>query len=83
MKIIYTQDNGVVAIIHPTEEALALYGIKAIAQKDVPAGKPYRIIDASELPADRSQRNAWTVDDADLTDGVGAKSNEFPQEVQP
>lgn len=70
--IIYKQDNGVVAIIRPTSEALALYGIEAIAQKDVPAGKPYKIIDAGEIPADRSQRNIWTVDDADLTDGVGA-----------
>lgn len=81
--IIYKQDNGVVSIIRPTQEALALYGIEAIAQKDVPTGKPYKIIDASEIPADRSQRNAWTVDDADLTDGVGAESNVFPQEVQP
>ena len=77
--IIYKQDNGVVAIIRPTAEALAVYGIEAIAQKDVPAGKPYRIIDASEIPTDRSQRNAWTVDDADLTDGVGAESNTFPE----
>lgn len=81
--IIYKQDSGVVAIIRPTEEALALYGIEAIAAKDVPAGKPYKIIDAADVPTDRSQRNAWTVDDADLTDGVGAESNEFPQEVQP
>jgi len=76
--ILYKQDNGVVAIIRPTEEALAIYPIDIIAQKDVPAGKPYRIINASEIPADRSQRNAWTVDDAALTDGVGAESNEFP-----
>lgn len=80
--ILYKQDNGVVAIIRPTQEALALYGIEAIAQKDVPAGKPYKIIDASEIPADRSQRNAWTVGDADLTDGVGAQWSTFP-EVQP
>ena len=79
--IIYKQDNGVVAIVRPTEEALAHYGIDAIAQKDVPPGKPYKIIDASELPADRSQRNAWTVDDTDLTDGVGAEWNTF-DEVQ-
>lgn len=70
--IIYKQDNGVAAVVHPTEEAVALYGIGAIAQKDVPAGKPYKIIDASEIPADRSQRAGWTVDEADLTDGVGA-----------
>jgi hypothetical protein len=77
--IIYKQDNGVVAIIRPTEEALALYGIEAIAAKDVPAGKPYKIIDASEIPTDRSQRNAWTVDDADLTDGLGAEYDTFPE----
>ena len=77
--VIFKQDNGVAAIIRPTEEALAKYGIEAIAQKDVPAGKPYRIIDASEIPTDRSQRNAWTVDDADLTDGVGAESTTFPE----
>lgn len=80
--ILFKQDNGVVAIIRPTAEALAVYGIEAIAQKDVPAGKPYKIIDASDIPADRSQRNAWTADDADLTDGVGAEWDTFP-EVQP
>ena len=80
--ILYKQANGVVAIIRPTEEALAVYGIEAIAQKDVPAGKPFKIIDAADLPTDRSQRNAWTVDDADLTDGVGTEFNTFP-EVQP
>lgn len=75
--IIYKQDNGVVAIVRPTEEALAIYGIEAIAKKDVPAGKPYKIIDANEIPADRAQRDAWTVDEQDLTDGVGSESNEF------
>jgi len=75
--IIYKQDNGTVAVIRPTEEALAIYGINAIAKKDVPAGKPYKIIDASEIPTDRSMRNAWTVDEADLTDGVGATSSNF------
>lgn len=80
--IIYKQDNGVVSIVRPTEEAIALYGIDAIAAKDVPAGKPYKIVNASEIPSDRSQRNAWTVDEADLTDGVGAEYNTFP-ETQP
>ena len=74
--IIYKQDSGIVAVIHPTAEALALYGIAAIAQKDVPAGKPYKIINVSELPG-RDQRDQWTAADVDLTDGVGAISNEF------
>lgn len=70
--IIYKQDNGVVAVIYPTQEAIDALGIEAIAAKDVPTGKPYKIIDSADLPADRSQRNGWTVDEADLTDGVGA-----------
>lgn len=80
--IIYTNNAGGVAVIRPTEEALAKYGIEAIAQKDVPAGKPYKIIDASELPADRTHRAAWTVDDVDLTDGVGAAGNTFEESVK-
>lgn len=73
--IIYKTADGV-AVLYPTDDALALYGIEAIALKDVPAGLPFKIIDASELP-DRSQRNQWDVDEADLTDGVGGESNEF------
>lgn len=74
--ILFKNDDGGVSVIHPTAEALDTYGIEAIAQKDVPSGKPYKIIDASELP-DRSQRNQWDIDEADLTDGIGSESNEF------
>lgn len=76
--IIYKQDNGRLAVVRPTADALAAYGIDAIAQKDVPAGKPYKIMDESGLPADRSQRDGWTVSEAELSDGVGAESNTFP-----
>jgi hypothetical protein len=76
-RIIYNQDNGVVAVIIPTPEALERHGIQAIAIKDVPAGKPFKIVDAADIPSDRSDRDAWTVDEADLTDGIGGQSNEF------
>ena len=79
-RIIFLQDNGVVAVIIPTPEALEQHSIQAIAIKDVPAGKPFKIVDAADIPSDRSDRDAWTVDEADLTDGVGGLSNEF--EVQ-
>jgi hypothetical protein len=58
-RIIYNQDNGVVAVIIPTPEALEKYGIQAIAIKDVPAGKPYKIVDVADIPTDRTFRNAW------------------------
>lgn len=78
-RIIYKNDDGGVSVIIPTDEALAVYGIEAIAKKDVPFGKPYKIVDVADIPTDRSQRQAWEVDEADLTDGVGAESNTFDE----
>ena len=78
--IIYLQDNGIVAVCTPTEEALQQHGIMAIAIKDVPAGKPFKIVDADDLPTDAPQE-AWEIDEADVTDGIGGESNEFPEEV--
>jgi hypothetical protein len=79
-RIIYQTNEGGVAVIIPTPEALEQYGIEAIALKDVPAGKPFKIVDTADIPSDRTFRAAWEVDEAILTDGVGAESNSF-QEV--
>lgn len=73
--IIFQSDQGGVAVFHPAPAAIEQYDLAAIAGAVVPAGKPYKIIDAADLPADRSLRDAWTVDEADLTDGVGADYN--------
>lgn len=78
--IIYKQENGIPALVCPTEEAIASHSILAIAIKDVPAGKRFKIIDSSELPQDVPQE-AWLINEADLTDGVGGESSEFPQEA--
>jgi len=76
--IIYNQDNGIPAVIMPTQEALNSHGIMAIAIKDVPAGKLFKIIDAGDLQALQDYpQEAWIVDEANLTDGVGGNSNEF------
>ena len=69
-RIIYQTDNGGVAVITPWLESGLT--IEQIALKDVPFGKPFRIINVSDLPSDRSTRHLWTVDPALLTDGVGA-----------
>lgn len=68
-RIIYQNDNGGVAVIVPCDCGLT---IDQIAAKDVPTGKPYKIVDVADIPSDRSVRDAWAVDAADLTDGVGA-----------
>ena len=56
-RIIYPTDDGGVAVIVPAAECGL--SIEAIAAKDVPAGKPFRIVDVSDIPEDRTFRNAW------------------------
>jgi len=68
-RIIYKTDAGGVAIMTPADCGLT---IQEIAAKDVPTGKPYKIVDVADIPTDRQWRAEWTVDEADLTDGVGA-----------
>ena len=77
--IVYKNDAGGLSVIHPTPEALTLYGIDVIAQKDTPAGVRYAIIDADQLPTDRTFRAAWEVDEALLTDAIGAKFSSFEE----
>jgi hypothetical protein len=76
-RILYKTDDGV-AIIIPTPEALQEHTIEEIALKDVPHNKPFKIVNVSDIPSDRTFRSAWEVDESTLTDGVGAESNEFP-----
>jgi hypothetical protein len=55
-RIIYPNNEGGVSIIVPADCGLT---IEEIAAKDVPAGKPYKIVDVSEIPSDRRFRGAW------------------------
>ena len=70
-RIIYKNPDNSVSIIIPAPEALQSMTIEQIARKDVPTGLKYKIVDVSEIPSDREFRNAWTIDEAELTDGVG------------
>jgi hypothetical protein len=58
-RIIYPTDDGGVAIIVPAPEYLAEHTIEEIAAKDVPEGKPFKIVDVNDIPTDRTFRNAW------------------------
>lgn len=55
--IIYPTDEGGVAVIIPAPEC----GLKIeeIAAKDVPKGKPFKIVDVADIPSDRTFRAAW------------------------
>jgi hypothetical protein len=55
-RIIYPTDDGGVAVIIPADCGLT---IEQIAAKDIPEGKPYKIVDVADIPTDRTFRNAW------------------------
>jgi hypothetical protein len=66
-RIIYPNETGI-AVITPTGDL----SLEETALKDVPSGVKYKIIDSTDLPADRDFRNAWEFDFSNDFDGVGA-----------
>ena len=70
MKIIYKESNGNVCVITPSKAWS--HDMEVLAQKDVPTGLKYLIVEDSFVPTDRTFRNAWEISDDELTDGVGA-----------
>jgi hypothetical protein len=54
-RILFPNDGGGISILVPMESVEA-------AMKDIPLGKPYLIVDAADIPTDRTFRNAWTAD---------------------
>jgi hypothetical protein len=56
LRVIYPTDEGGVAVIIPADCGLT---IDEIAAKDVPEGKPYKIVDVGDIPSDRTFRDAW------------------------
>lgn len=61
--------------IGPADKQLS---VLHIGQKDVPAGAPFWIVDAADVPADRTFRDAWELDEAAMgvPDGYGGTYQE-------
>jgi hypothetical protein len=70
LRIIYPSDDGVAIIIPAPDCGLSA---EEIARKDVPAGVPYKIVDVSDIPSDRTFRAAWETQ-IDEPDGYGIGS---------
>lgn len=65
-RILFPSPEGGICVIVPTGEL----PIADVAQKDVPAGTPYLIVEDDVIPSDRSFRNAWEADFSN-PDGYG------------
>lgn len=81
MKIIYKNEDNSIGIITPSDEALSFATIEQIAEKDVPKDLPYKIVEDTNVPSDRTFREAWEWDSSIEPDGFGGESNEFDDEL--
>tara|TARA_Y100000310_G_C20610908_1_gene777932 strand:- start:1115 stop:1357 length:243 start_codon:yes stop_codon:yes gene_type:complete len=55
--VIYPNGDDGVSVLHPVSDCGLT--LEAIIEKDVPKGAPHEVIDKSDLPTDRTFRNAW------------------------
>lgn len=56
-RIIYPNDADGVAIVVPAPGIDQTEALRA-----VPAGRPYLVVDAADIPIDRTFRDAWSAD---------------------
>lgn len=71
--IIYPNIDGGISIVVPFDSA---FTVEEIALKDTPPGLPYKIINRSDIPNDRTFRSAWEADFSE-PDGYGLGHDEF------
>jgi hypothetical protein len=58
LRILYPLDDGGVAVVVPAPGAT----LERLLERAVPAGSPYLLVPVSEVPTDRTFRDAWTAD---------------------
>jgi hypothetical protein len=75
--IVYKQENGSVALVIPTQNALLSYTVMEIAVKDVPFGKPFKICNISDLP--NTPQEEWVIEDFEPITGI---KEDFPVEPE-
>ena len=72
MKNILIYNDPTVAVTNFVDN-LSVGKVHEQAQKMLKFGTLYRIGTTDEVPADRTFRDAWDIDDADLNDGIGGE----------
>jgi len=78
MVVIYKNSNNNVSVLIHSIELLSRYSLQSIALKDVPCGLPFWIVEDSEIPTDRTFRDAWEIpEEWGEPDGYGSPYSTF------
>jgi len=90
-RIVYKNPDNSVSILIPAKDCIdrlvaqtgdSRTALLLIADKDVPAGLPYWVVDTDTIPTDRTFREAWELPaDMPEPDGHGGDEFVFPEEV--
>jgi hypothetical protein len=73
-KIAYIHpETGLLAIVHPTGED----SLEDTIKMSVPPGLPYWFLDESDIPEDRSFRDAWELDAETMLNPDGVRDEEL------
>lgn len=57
-------------IVVPMDDAIAEYGLEAVIERSVPAGKDYIVTSKDELPQSRETRDKWVISNGRVIVGV-------------
>lgn len=81
MRIIFENLDKSIGILIPTQECVGIFGIEAIAKKDVPQNLPFWIVEDNFIPQDRTFRGAWEIDREAMGEphGYGHQGNTFEE----
>ena len=91
MRIIYQNADETISVLIPAPDCLVdlvartgdlVEALKLVAEKDVPHGLPYWIVDTGMIPTDRADRDLWRLDGSQgEPHGYGGESSEFQEGV--
>ena len=81
MRIIFENQDKSIGILIPTQECIEIFGIEAIAKKDILEGLPYWIVEDDFIPQDRTFRGALEIDRETMGEphGYGHQANTFEE----
>ena len=80
MVVVYEEESGFVCVMRASDSLLEEYSLHQIALKDVPEALPFWIVDESEIPTDRTFRDAWEISETMREpDGYGSPFNTFSE----
>ena len=63
--VVYPNENGGVSVLRPVPNCGLT--LEAIIEKDVPKEVPHKVVNVTDIPTDRTFRNAWEFSEQRLT----------------